>query len=90
MSKARTGVMIFDEWAEQFKPVFYPRYLAKNTLGYYFNCDHIDATGPYLTMTVPSIDGKAEPDTVEIQIPYASVKLTLKVKKDNPFGFGNA
>ena len=90
MSKVRTGVLLFDEWAEHLKPVFYPRYMMKNAFGYYFNCDQIDAAGPLLTMTVPSVKGEEKPDTVEIQIPYGYVKLTLKVKRDNPFGFANA
>ena len=87
MAKFRTGVLIFDEAAEHVKGVLFPRYLKQTKVGYYFNCDAIDASGPLLTMTIPSVEGTADPDTVEVQIPYAYVRLTLKVSGRNPFGF---
>ena len=90
MAKYRIGVLILDEAGDRLKAVLFPRYLKQTKAGYYFNCDAIDASGPLLTMTVPSVNGAAEPDTVEVQIPYAYVMLTMKVSGSSPFGFAEA
>jgi hypothetical protein len=87
VAKSRVGVLLFDEAAEVLKPALFPRYMKHNKLGYYLNCDDIDASGPFLTMTIPSVDGATEPDSIEVQIQYVWVKLTMKVKGRNPFGF---
>jgi hypothetical protein len=87
VAKYRIGVLLFDEAAEVLKPSLYPRYMKHNKLGYYLNCDEIDASGPFLTMTISSIEGITDPDTIEVHIQYSWVKLTMKVKGRNPFGF---
>ena len=86
MAKKRVGVLLFDEAAEILK-IPLAGYIKHNELGYYFNCEEIDASGPLLTMTVEPNDG-ATGGATEIQIQYSWVKLTVKSGSKNPLGFG--
>jgi hypothetical protein len=86
VAKRRTGVLLFDEAAEILK-VPLAAYIKQNELGYYFNCDAVDASGPLLTMTIEPT-GNVPGGPAEIQIQYSWVKLILKSANKNPLGFG--
>jgi hypothetical protein len=86
MATIRTSVLISGEAAERLKRFVFPLYLSGDESSYYFNCDTIDATGPMLTMKIPRADGRKGP-SIEIQIHYTDVVMTLRASAKNPLGF---
>jgi hypothetical protein len=85
VAKKRTGVLLFDEAGELLKAPL-SGYIRHNKLGYYFNCEEIDASGPLLTMKVEP-HGDIPSGPAEIQIQYSWVKLTVTFAAKNPLGF---
>lgn len=87
MPAPRTGVLLFDEAAELLKKPLMG-YLRHSEIGSYLNCVSVDASGPMLSLVVEpdqkTLSGAAP---LEIQIPYAFVRLTVKGTSKNPMGF---